>query len=210
MSLDTDLQCDFNNPFWEEVECAWSFKPSEGLVTSPLRRMEWVKNKDFKSSNYWLDKNSLTGRNYLRYSNAEFHIDHYIHWSLFLDNHYLAGYHPGDYMLLSEWQKEKDPRIFDSHFGFEFKAINTQVKVTIHKKGDTNPEDLLDKFYAKIEHNDVDDGWHYFLKNLTEVNMLKTNWDSGTAIEWRVSQEPELMLQVQGFMIQNTFCCFRL
>ena len=58
MSLDTDLQCDFNNPFWEEVECAWSFKPSEGLVTSPLRRMEWVKNKDFKSSNYWLDKYS--------------------------------------------------------------------------------------------------------------------------------------------------------
>ena len=80
MSLDTDLQCDFNNPFWEEVECAWSFKPSEGLVTSPLRRMEWVKNKDFKSSNYWLDKNSLTGRIYSRYINPAYHIHHYVHY----------------------------------------------------------------------------------------------------------------------------------
>ena len=64
ISLDTDLQCDFNNPFWEEVECGWSFKPSEGLITEPLRRMEWVKNKDFKASNYWIDKYSLTGNYY--------------------------------------------------------------------------------------------------------------------------------------------------
>ena len=102
------------------------------------------------------------------------------------DNYYLAGYYTGDYMLQSKWQHENGPRMFYPMFGFAYKAINTNVKVSLYKDGESSPVVILDKFHDKIEHNDVDDGWHYFSKNLTNVAFLKSAWDSSTAIKWRV------------------------
>ena len=57
--LDTDLQCDFNSPYWEDLECAWSFKPS--ALSIPLRKMEWVKAADSTSGNYWITDSATTG-----------------------------------------------------------------------------------------------------------------------------------------------------
>ena len=71
-------------------------------------------------------------------------------------------------------------------FGFAYKAINTNVKVSLYKDGESSPVVILDKFHDKIEHNDVDDGWYYFSKNLTDVAFLKSAWDSSTAIKWKV------------------------
>ena len=62
------------------MECAWAFRPSEGLISTPLRQMEWVKFKDFDDENYWFAKDPK------------------------IDNYHLAGYYTGDYMLLSgDW-----------------------------------------------------------------------------------------------------------
>ena len=75
--IDNDLQCDFNSPYWEDLECAWSFRPSEDLISAPLKRMEWVKFNDFNDENYWFSKDPK------------------------IDNYHLAGYYTGHYMLLS-------------------------------------------------------------------------------------------------------------
>ena len=83
----TDLQCDFNSPNWESLECGWSFQPSSSLIASkPFRRMERVKVTDFTDENYWISEQTLT------------------------DNYQLAGFYIGDYMLLSQWIREKGHR----------------------------------------------------------------------------------------------------
>ena len=125
--------------------------------------MEWVKNIDLSAENYWIGKDPRT------------------------DNYHLAGFEPGDYLLLSKWQVENGPRMFDSHFGFAYKARNTNVKVSLYKDGDSTPVVILDKFVDAIQKSVVDEGWHYFSKNLSDVTFLKDAWDSSTEIKWRVS-----------------------
>ena len=183
--IDNDLQCDFNSPYWEDLECAWSFRPSEGLISAPLRRMEWVKFKDFNDENYWFAKDPK------------------------IDNYHLAGYYTGDYMLLSgnyvinvseneninliflitiAWQQNNKAykRMFYPMFGFAYKAVNTNVKVSLIKEGDSNHVIVLDRFVEKVN-GDESEGWHYFSKNLSHVDFLKDAWDSDTEIKWRVS-----------------------
>ena len=68
--------------------------------------------------------------------------------------------------------------MFDPFFGFAYKAKNTNIKVSIFKKDDlSNPEVILDKFVDKIENEVVSEGWTYFSKNLSDVNILKSAWD---------------------------------
>ena len=155
---DRDLQCDFNSPFWEETTCAWSYAPSSGLVTYPWKRMEWVKNIDLSAENYWIGKDPRT------------------------DNYHLAGFEAGDYLLLSKWQVENGPRMFDSHFGFAYKARNTNVKVSLYLDDGSNPTVILDKFVDAIQKSVVDEGWHYFSKNLTDFQRAH----STSEFKWRV------------------------
>ena len=68
--------------------------------------------------------------------------------------------------------------MFDPVFGFAYKAKNTNIKVSILKKDDlSNPEVILDKFVDKIENEVVSEGWTYFSKNLSDVNILNSAWD---------------------------------
>ena len=68
--------------------------------------------------------------------------------------------------------------MFDPVFGFAYKAKNTNIKVSIVKKDDlSNPEVILDKFVHKIENEVVSEGWTYFSKNLSDVNILNSAWD---------------------------------
>ena len=73
--LDTDLQCDFNSPYWEDLECAWSFKPS--ALSIPLRKMEWVKAADSTAGNYWITDSATTGiyKNYVSHCLCFTYID---------------------------------------------------------------------------------------------------------------------------------------
>ena len=59
------MQCDFNSPYWEDLECAWSFEPS--ALSIPLRKMEWVKAADSTAGNYWITDSATTGiyKNYV-------------------------------------------------------------------------------------------------------------------------------------------------
>ena len=66
------------------------------------------------------------------------------------DNYYLAGYYTGDYMLQSKWQHENGPRMFYPMFGFAYKAVNTNVKVSLIKDGDSNHVIVLDRFVEKV------------------------------------------------------------
>ena len=65
-SPDRDLQCDFNNMYWEESECAWSFKPSltqSKLSSSTPFRMtrRLVDASTDKTFNYWQQKDTSFG-----------------------------------------------------------------------------------------------------------------------------------------------------
>ena len=79
--------------------------------------------------------------------------------------------------------------MFDPFFGFAYKAKNTNIKVSIFKKDDlSNPEVILDKFVDKIENEVVTEGWTYFSKNLSEVDILKSAWDdSATGMKTVIS-----------------------
>ena len=71
-------------------------------------------------------------------------------------------------------------------FGFAYKAVNTNVKVSFIIMGDSNHVVVLDRFMEKVN-GDESEGWHYFLKNLTHVDFLKNAWDSDSKVDWRVS-----------------------
>ena len=178
----TDLQCAFNSPYWEALECAWFFQPSQNLISYPLRRMEWVKTDDFTAENYWIKTDPKT------------------------DNYHLAGFHTGDYMLLSRWQHENGPRLFYPMFGFAYNAINTNVKVSLYLDGVSTPTVVLDKFVDKIQHDIVDEGWSYFSKNLSDVTFLKDAWASSTQIKWRILIELNVRYHGQ-FAIDNLGPC---
>ena len=151
--------------------------------------MEWVKFNDFNDENYWFPKDPK------------------------IDNYHLAGYYTGDYMLLSglskimkihfyrelyvlcfnliliilEWQKtERAYTAFYPMFGFAYKAANTNIKVTLINNDDSTHVVVLDRFMEKVN-GDEGEGWHYFLKNLTQVEFLKNAWDSDDKFNWRVS-----------------------
>ena len=66
-SPDRDLQCDFNNMYWEESECAWSFKPSLTQLylssSAPFRMTRrLVDASTDKTFNYWQQKDTSFGR----------------------------------------------------------------------------------------------------------------------------------------------------
>ena len=136
---DTDIQCDFNNPFWQEVECAWTLTSS--LNSKPIERL---KANDISAENYWHAEDN------------------------FADNYYLAGSYIGEHKFLSEWQDIKDAPLLDPIFGFSYKAINTQFIVSLIKESGEHVL-IMDFFVEKIEETDSDGGWNYVSKNLSQV-----------------------------------------
>ena len=65
--LDRDLQCDFNNMYWEESECSWSFRPTltKGLSFSqtPYRMTRRLVDPLTDTTlNYWQQKDTSFGR----------------------------------------------------------------------------------------------------------------------------------------------------
>ena len=75
MLLDRDLQCDFNNAYWEESECAWSFKTTISQLYlqtlspgSPFRMMRrLVDASTDKTYNYWQQKDTAFGKRFRKY-----------------------------------------------------------------------------------------------------------------------------------------------
>ena len=64
---DRDLQCDFNNMYWEESECAWTFKPTfsqQTLSSDPPFRMirRLVDPATDRTFNYWQQKDTTFGK----------------------------------------------------------------------------------------------------------------------------------------------------
>ncbi len=156
-----DLQCDFNSPFWEELDCDWQFSPTlmENLsFTVPLKRMERQKVTDLSSGFYWIRKD------------AQF------------DNYQLSGYYEGDYMIASAIQHTtgRTNLMFYPQFGFAYKGINTTIEVLFVENENIHS---IWKHYLNL----TSDDWHYFGKNLTEVTFLHDAWQANTDLDWQVT-----------------------
>lgn len=159
--FDTDIQCDFENPFWEVLDCNWSQDKSTvsdlGLG-SPDQLLTRIKAVDeHKSGNYWKRATATT------------------------ENHYLHGSSAGTYSLISPSIREFGPRYFYPHFGFNYKAIDATVKVIFVETSSGTQVEALNK-----AHSAVDNNWHYFFKDLSEVTFLQTLWDAGTEGYWQI------------------------
>ena len=90
-------------------------------------------------------------------------------------------------LIILEWQQtERAYTAFYPMFGFAYKAANTNIKVTLINNDDSTHVVVLDRFMEKVN-GDEGEGWHYFLKNLTQVEFLKNAWDSDDKFNWRVS-----------------------
>jgi hypothetical protein len=85
-------------------------------------------------------------------------------------------------MLVSSVQHEKGARHFYPTFGFAYKAKNTKFLVTIHENG--NSHEIMNQLV-----DDKDGVWNYFSKNLTDVTVLKDAWSSGSALDWKVTND---------------------
>ena len=101
------------------------------------------------------------------------------------DNYYLTGAYIGEHKFLSEWQDIKDATLLDPMFGFSYKAINTQFKVSMIKESGEYVL-IMDFFVEKMEETDSDGGWNYFSKNLSQVDFLAQSLQSGDPIKWQV------------------------
>ena len=87
--------------------------------------------------------------------------------------------------MVSPIQREKGKRWFYPHFGFAYKPINTNVQVVFVSDidGMKSQTVLLDKSF-----NAQNTNWHYFFKNLNDVDFLNDIWTDGT--------KPELLWQI--------------
>ena len=76
-------------------------------------------------------------------------------------------------------------RWFYPHFGFAYKAINTNVKVIFVSDigGSDSKSVLMDQSF-----NELNTNWQYFFKNLSDVSFLNGVWSDLT--------EPELLWQI--------------
>ena len=109
------------------------------------------------------------------------------------DNYYLAGSYIGEHKFLSEWQDIKAVPLLDPMFGFSYKAINTQFKVSLIKEGGEHVL-IMDFFVEKMEETDSDGGWNYFSKNLSQVDFLVESWKSGDPTKWQVGAYLDVFL----------------
>ena len=101
------------------------------------------------------------------------------------ENHIIYGNTEGKYALVSPIQREKGKRWFYPHFGFAYKPINTNVQVVLVSDidGMKSHTVLLDKSF-----NAQNTNWHYFFKNLNDVDFLFDTWTD--------SAKPELLWQI--------------
>ena len=156
-----------------------------------------MKAKDVSAENYWHAENSVAGidRTHKTYN----HILK-VHFQNLTDNYYLTGSYIGEHKFLSEWQEEKGPRLFDPMFGFYYKAINTQFKVSLIKESGQY-ELILDIFIEKMEETDSDGGWNYFSKNLSQVDFLVESWNSDDPTKWQVKTNSFLPILAKKYII---------
>ena len=94
---------------------------------------------------------------------------------------------------MSAIQVEEGPRLFDTVFGFYYKAKNTQIKVIFVETASNTQHvqlDLLEYPPSSSSNlpNEIDDfsSWKYFSKNLSDVSFLTTAWAADTRLEWQV------------------------
>lgn len=159
--IDRDIQCDFENPFWEVTDCNWSQDKSAvsslglGTLDQSLSRIKAV--DEHKSGNYWKRASALT------------------------ENHYIHGTNEGTYSLISPSIREFGKRYFYPHFGFAYKAINANVKVFFVETSSGTQVEALNK-----DHSAVDNNWHYFFKDLSQVPFLQALWDAETEGYWQI------------------------
>ena len=92
-----------------------------------------------------------------------------------------------NYALVSAIQLEEGPRLFDTTFGFFYKAKNTNIKVVFVEKA-SNTQHVQFDMLENPPNNEIDttSSWKYFSKNLSDVSFLTTAWGANTKLEWQV------------------------
>ena len=87
-----------------------------------------------------------------------------------------------NYGLVSAIQVEEGPRLFYPHFGFFYKAKNTNVKVIFAETASGTKHEIKNSL-------ENDFYWKSFSKNLSDVSFLNTAWGGSTKLEWQVCLE---------------------
>ena len=89
--------------------------------------------------------------------------------------------------MVSAIQVEEGPRLFDTTFGFFYKAKNTNIKVVFVEKA-SNTQHVQFDMLENPPNNEIDttSSWKYFSKNLSDVSFLTTAWSANTKLEWQV------------------------
>ena len=162
MILDRDIQCDFNNEFWEETGCNWrydtKFIESIGLDPSVNRFKRKLANNEHTNGGYW-----------------RFH-------EMKSDNYFLGSEAEGFYTLVSPVLIENGPRQFYPQFGFAMRGKKMKLKIYFVAI------ETLERHIIYSEDRDTQKikMWEYLTFNLTENVYLKAAWDSGVELKWRI------------------------
>ena len=89
--------------------------------------------------------------------------------------------------MVSAIQVEEGPRLFDTTFGFFYKAKNTNIKVVFVEKASNTQHVQFDMLENPLNNEiDTTSSWKYFSKNLSDVSFLTTAWSANTKLEWQV------------------------
>ena len=159
--LDRDIQCDFDNIFWEETGCNWRYDNQfvESIGLDPGQK--------FKRK---LADNEHTNGNYWRFREMK------------SDNYFMQSVGTGFFSLVSPILLEDGPRPFFPQFGFAMrgKKVITNVYFVEIESGTKHTIFTEDRDAERLKQ------WDYFTFNLTEVSFLKSAWDAGTKLEWRI------------------------
>ena len=197
--------------YWEESECAWSFKPTFSQQTfssdTPFRMtrrlVDPATDRTFK---YWQQKDTSFGKtkSRLRYRIDTFAINilstltsSYKYFFLcILANYVLMGKYDAaltsgswmEYQLVSSVQVENGRRMFWPHFGFFYKAVATKISVHMYDLSSASLHTVVDLGLVNPVGNAIskDTDWKYLSKNLSALTEFTSMWDANTEKLWQV------------------------
>ena len=90
----------------------------------------------------------------------------------------LKGATAGKYSLSSPIQREEGPRMFYPHFGFAYKAVNTNVKVILRSSAFKIVDFEVTKPLTNTD-------WEYYFKDLS-TTPLGTVWAGTSEYFWQI------------------------
>ena len=92
------------------------------------------------------------------------------------------------YALVSPIQIEKGPRLLFPHFGFHYRANDTRVKVIFLETSSNTQHEIMNSMENDLnnEHNETENEWRYFFKNISDVSFISSAWQASDEVEWQV------------------------